>query len=186
MKPMGSCEHLAAGDPCPCHPPMMNDTMVKPNMDKTLPACIYGWAYRLLQNHHDAQDATQDVLLRWHTKRPDEVENRKAWLRRMTINHCIDLMRKRRSVSSEERNAVEVATPLAEAANRELHCAVVAGLNRLTEQQRTVLVAKVYDRETFAAIAGSMGLSVSSVKTHYVRALRALREPLKHYTENES
>ena len=155
-------------------------------IDESMRARIYGWAYRLLQNHHDALDATQEVLIRSLTRRSGGVENRQAWLRRITINYCLDVMRQRRPAGTRHEEPVEATTPASEAGARELHRAVLAGLNLLTGQQRAVLVAKVYDSETFAAIAHSMGLSVSSVKTHYVRALSALRRPLKGHTENES
>jgi DNA-directed RNA polymerase specialized sigma24 family protein len=46
-----------------------------------------------------------------------------------------------------------------------------------------VLIAKVYDQETFAEIAESMDLAVPTVKTHYVRALRAMRRSLQSHAE---
>jgi DNA-directed RNA polymerase specialized sigma24 family protein len=57
------------------------------------------------------------------------------------------------------------------------------GLDRLSERQRAVLVAKVFDDETFAEIAAGMEMSVSSAKTHYIRALRALRASLETFRE---
>lgn len=146
-------------------------------------AQIYGWAYRLLQNHHDALDATQEVLLRWIAA-GQRASHRRAWLRRTTFNHCIDLLRirRRRSITSD---AVEPADHDAQnaPARDELQQAIADSLHRLTEQQRTVIIAKVYDRQTFAEIAADMGLATSTIKTHYVRALAALRDPLKSFVE---
>ncbi len=48
----------------------------------------------------------------------------------------------------------------------------------LTPPQRSILVAKACDEETFDAIAQSMGIAASTAKTHYVRALRRMRELL--------
>jgi RNA polymerase sigma factor (sigma-70 family) len=49
----------------------------------------------------------------------------------------------------------------------------------LSERQRSVLLAKVFDGMTFAEIGREMGLSTPTVKTHYLRALRAMRDGLQ-------
>lgn len=55
---------------------------------------------------------------------------------------------------------------------------VCSAIESLSESQRSVLVAKVFDELTFAAIAAEMQLAVPTVKTHYLRALRHVREAL--------
>ena len=55
---------------------------------------------------------------------------------------------------------------------------IATALESLTERQRLVVVAKVYDGCTFAQIAEQMGLSVPTIKSHYLRALRTLRTKL--------
>ena len=52
-------------------------------------------------------------------------------------------------------------------------------MSRLTDVQQAVLVAKVYDEMTFAAVASELGLAVSTVKTHYLRAVRAVGDRLE-------
>ena len=59
---------------------------------------VYGWAYRFLGRHHDALDAAQDVFLRWLAQsRRALPENPRGWLRQVTINRAIDLLRRRRT-----------------------------------------------------------------------------------------
>ena len=99
-------------------------------------------------------------------------------MRRTTVNHCIDLIRKRRPMSIGD-----AAASLPERDNRTttdgaLRDRIAVGLSRLTDSQRVVVVAKVYDGQKFTGIAESLGVSVSTVKTHYVRGLRALRSSL--------
>ena len=149
-------------------------------VDRTVQAQIYRWAYRFLRNHHDALDATQEILLKWLRAGGHRIESKTAWLRRMTTNHCIDVLRRRQSAAKHEARMAEREKPHRTPEQQELQRAVAAGLEKLSDHQRAVIVAKVYDHETFAAIADSMGLSVSSVKTHYVRGLRALRNALRH------
>jgi len=146
-----------------------------------LRARIYAWAYRLMRNHDDALDATQEVLIKWLSPRRAGVEQELAWLRRTTINHCIDgLRRRQRSDAHRVQKAVVESSPVS-IDREELRRSVVDALGRLSDAQRAVMVAKVYDQETFAQIAESMGLSVSTVKTHYVRGLTALQSALRSY-----
>ena len=56
---------------------------------------------------------------------------------------------------------------------------IAAALDRLTDVQRSVLVAKVYDEMTFAEIAMELSIAVSTVKTHYLRAVQAVRDRLR-------
>jgi len=56
---------------------------------------------------------------------------------------------------------------------------IAAALDRLTDIQRSVLVAKVYDEMTFAEIAAEMSVAVSTVKTHYLRAVQVVRDRLR-------
>lgn len=155
-----------------------------------LRAQIYAWAYRLLRNHHDALDATQEVVLRTLRAPTQELRHPTAWLRRVTVNHCLDVLRVRRDATpciGRIRPIAPIAPaehgPDRDAAAMELRDAVVRGLEDLSAQQRAVLIAKVYDQETFAEIAESMDLAVPTVKTHYVRALRAMRRSLQSHAE---
>ncbi|MHC4948109.1 MAG: RNA polymerase sigma factor [Planctomycetota bacterium] len=138
---------------------------------------VYRWAYRLLGRHDDALDAAQDVFLQF-CRRPadDPPRHPRAWLRRVTVNRSIDLLRRRRDSAAAPANVA--ATPPATAGRDDLRAAVGRALARLTDAQRDVVIAKVHDDLTFAEIAAEQGLAVPTVKTHYLRALRTLRAAL--------
>lgn len=145
---------------------------------------VYAWAFRLLGRHHDALDVVQDVYLRWDDQcRREPPTNIRGWLRRVTLNRAIDIRRG----DAGSRSFNEVSEPAQDAGRIEsrealdeavLRDDVAVALKALTEMQRSVLVAKVYDDMTFAEIADEMQLSASTVKTHYLRALRAVRDRL--------
>ncbi len=153
-------------------------------MTEATRARVYQWAYRLLQNHHDALDATQDVLMKWLRHAGREIESGEAWLRRTTVNHCIDLIRKRRPVPMGDGAASLPQRDRWSATDEDLRDRIAAGLSRLTDSQRATVVAKVYDGQKFTTIAGSLGVSVSTAKTHYIRGLRALRASLADLGED--
>ncbi len=66
---------------------------------ETAKAQIYRWAYRLLQDEHEALDATQAVLLKALSSPAARGAKKTAWLKKVTINHCIDQIRKQRPVA---------------------------------------------------------------------------------------
>ncbi len=153
-------------------------------MNESLRAQVYAWAFRLLGNHHDAMDVTQDIMVVWLGVDRSRIECERAWLRRTTTNRCIDLMRKRRpSAAGEAPHQCENAADPPALDRTELAQAVAKSLEMLTEQQRCAVIAKVYDRETFAKIAESMGISLSTAKTHYLRGLQALRSKLASFRD---
>ena len=141
---------------------------------------IYAWAFRLLGRHHDALDVVQDVFIRWDAQcRTDPPDQPRGWLRRVTLNRAIDSFRRRDREPTPSADAEPLVLHRADAAEQQaLREDVAAALDGLTEAQRSVLIAKVYDGLTFAAIADEAGLAVSTVKTHYLRALRAVRDRL--------
>ena len=142
---------------------------------------VYGWAYRLLGRHHDALDAAQDVFLKWLAQsRRNLPQSPRGWLRQVTINRAIDLLRRRRDAPRPVEAAARPPTiePPDAIEQEELRGDVAAAIEALTEAQRSVLIAKVYDGMTFAEIAGEQELALPTVKTHYLRALSAVRDRL--------
>lgn len=162
---------------------------------------VYGWAYRVLGHHHDALDVVQDVFLRWHRQCARQSPNQpRGWLRRVTLNRAIDLRRQRRCVEESTdgkrgwnaRTTQRPGTLLpslkagpTDVEQEELRGEIAMALDGLTDMQRSVLVAKVYDGMTFALVAEELGLSIPTVKTHYLRAVRAVRDRLRLYWTGE-
>lgn len=142
---------------------------------------VYAWAFRLLGNHHEALDVTQEVFVKWWRAHREQrlPDNPVGWLRRVTINHSINVIRaESRTIDLQHVHRPVAITPPAEAERREAAACIADALQSVSEQQRGVLFAKVYDGCTFARIAQQMGLAVPTVKTHYVRALQAVRRKL--------
>ncbi len=138
-------------------------------------AAVYGWAYRVLGDHHDALDVTQDVFVTWWRVHRENgaPAHPIGWLRTVTINRAINLFKTRGRVRSLE--GEPVSDLAATGVDREVVAGALAGL---PEMQRAVLFAKVYDGCTFAEVAEQLDVAVSTVKTHYVRGLQSVRRAL--------
>ncbi len=145
---------------------------------------VYAWAYRLLGRHHDALDVVQDVFLRWDEQCAAGAPLQpRGWLRRVTFNRAIDERRRRVSAAKtvhEFGRTVALATAGNSPSDQaELRADIAAALEELTDAQREVFVAKVYDEMTFAEVAKDLDVAVSTVKTHYLRAVRVVRDRLR-------
>ncbi len=141
---------------------------------------VYGWAYRLLGHHHDAMDVTQEVFVKlFDQMQVVPPDNASAWLRRVTVNKSIDLIRSDRPELSADLSGMEAASGDEDRPSQnELRRDIAGAMVNLSDQQRSVLIAKVYDCMTFREIAGELDLAVPTVKTHYLRALSAVRDRL--------
>jgi RNA polymerase sigma-70 factor (ECF subfamily) len=141
---------------------------------------VYRWALRIVGRHQDALDVVQDVGLRWldRTRTGPPLEHPRSWLRTVTVHRAIDLVRARGRTN--ECPSPEARCPAAGETERgEVRAAVAGALASLTDAQRIVLVAKARDQATFAEIAAGLGVSVPTAKTHYLRAIRAMRDRLE-------
>lgn len=153
---------------------------------------VYAWAYRLLGRHHETLDVVQDVFLKWTAQCNQSVpDHPKSWLRRVTMNRAIDVIRKNQRgpehISDIDPTASSPVRSMDHAEQSELRQDIAMALDRLTDHQRSVLVAKIYDGMTFAQIAEEMKLAVSTIKTHYLRAIRVVRDRLhKGWSDGES
>ncbi len=146
---------------------------------------VYSWAYRVVGRHHDALDVVQDVFVRWVKQCGDAPPDKpRGWLRQVTLNRAIDLCRKRRPAvdldAAPSEPAMAIHTDHADTADRsDLRDDIATALEQLTDMQRSVLIAKVYDELTFMQIASELELAVSTVKTHYMRAVAAVGKRLR-------
>lgn len=145
---------------------------------------VYRWARAMCRHDADAADLLQEVFLRLVRSQPLFADERAAlgWLRSTTSRLAIDRWRRRDHLATGSELIERAASPAtggaAVATQRENADLARQALLELSEQQRLVLLARCYDDRTFAQIADELGVSTPTVKTHYVRGLRALRDRL--------
>ena len=139
-------------------------------------AMVYNICYRMFANRADAQDATQDVFLKVY-KNLDRFRGRSklsTWIYRITMNHCIDRMRRKRlrTVQLQE----WVASPERDHDARiELEKAVAS----LPASYRSVFVLHDIQGFRHAEIAEILGITPGSSKSLLHRSRVILRKKLK-------
>ncbi len=146
---------------------------------------VFAHAYRLLQDHAEAEDVAQEAMLKlWRiapTWRAGEAKV-STWLYRVTANACTDRLRKRRTVALEAAPELADEAPSVEAgliANDRQH-ALHAAMACLPERQRNALVLRHFEELSNPDIASALETSVEAVESLLARGRRALADKLGH------
>jgi RNA polymerase sigma-70 factor, ECF subfamily len=158
---------------------------------------VYTLAYRIMGEAQSAADATQEAFIiayrRLDTYRGGSF---RAWLLRITTNHCYDELRRlrRRPVVSVEDLAdpdIEDGAALPDPGDtpeqivqqRELQRAIQGCINSLSPDQRVVLVLSDIEGLNYQEIADNAGISLGTVKSRLSRARAAIRDCLQSARE---
>ena len=139
---------------------------------------VYRLAGLLLGNATEAEDAVQDALIvAWQRfdelREPDRFG---AWLDRIVVNGCRDRLRRRGTVRFVP-FAVEIdpagRDPFASFLERD---ALLGAIDRLTLDERIVVVLRFWGDLSLEAIAERQAWPLGTVKSRLHRALGRLRE----------
>jgi len=144
---------------------------------------------RLLGDAEEARDAVQEVFLKLLVKaggfRPRALVS--TWLYRIAVNHCLNLLRRRRlrrlvslSPADDEEGSAPPEPPAPSAdPQRELEARhswqrVQRAILALPPSQRAVLVLARFEELSYKEIAATLGISLGAVESRLFRAMRAL------------
>lgn len=145
---------------------------------------VFGHAFRLLGDRAEAEDITQDALLRLWRIAPEWREGEAkvtTWLYRVTANLCTDRMRKKRPSGMDEvPDMADGAPGVAEnLQQKERAVALQTALGDLPERQRQAVVLRHIEGLGTPEIADVMDLSPRAVESLVARGKRALTNLLK-------
>jgi RNA polymerase sigma-70 factor (ECF subfamily) len=140
----------------------------------------YAVARAIVVTHEDAEDAVQEGFLHAYRAldrfRPEQAFG--AWLHRIVANAALDIGRRRRVRDADELTDT-VASPFRDPGEAdELRRRLQAGLQLLTERQRTVIV--LHDVEGFrhAEIGEILGIPEGTARSDLHHARHMLRREL--------
>lgn len=157
---------------------------------------VFGLAYGLARNEHDAQDLCQETFIRaWRSiGRFRGQSSVYTWLYRITTNLAIDMVRRRsratlvefddgvgRDAEREKRgvNLVGGTVPSEEAQRANLRAAIDRAMGQLTPDHRAVVLLKDFEGLEYKEIAKVVGCSPGTVMSRLFYARRHLQRLLK-------
>jgi len=143
---------------------------------------IYRYARGLLGNQADAEDATQEALLRLWTHLPRiNLFSLRAWLFRTTRNYCLDLIRRRLNTASmptpeeDEDWPDDRAVDPSAAADSSFRLEQARRLLlKLPEAFRSVFILYEVNGMRYREIADVLGMPINTVKVNLLRARERL------------
>lgn len=151
---------------------------------------LFSLIMRVLRDRGESEDALQDVFMRvWDradSYRP-ALGTPSTWLVRIARNRAIDRLRSRqvRANVAESYDDPPVAADLSPAGNPEQSArtaehrrAIVAALDQLPAEQRTLIGAAYFEGYTQSELADRFNLPLGTVKTRIRTAMQALRQSL--------
>jgi RNA polymerase sigma-70 factor (ECF subfamily) len=151
---------------------------------------IYNYTYRMTGNRQDAQDLTQETLVRVCTSISGFQGNSRfsSWVYRIASNLCVDRLRRRHRTLSldatvgEEELAWQVPDqspgPESLAEQADLGRAIQQGLERLSYEHRAVVILHDMRQLTYGEVAEALRCPVGTVKSRLSRARAVLRAVL--------
>jgi RNA polymerase sigma-70 factor (ECF subfamily) len=156
---------------------------------------VMAMSWRMLGNEADARDASQEVFLRVYKylKRYDQNQDFFAWLYRITVNVCRDLLKKRRHQSDSvmsiaieaDEGALELPAEqddaeqtLMQAQRRELVSRAIA---TLPTKERASIVLRDVEGLSTAEVARILKSSSTTVRSQISSARRKIRDYCRRY-----
>ncbi len=158
---------------------------------------VYTFAYYSLRNREEAEDVTQEVLVRmWKNWEELNEATLPAWINRVTRNACIDAVRRRRAyrsrvvASGDGEDLVEGISiepgPDATAEASELRETIQGALATLQEPYRSIVILREIQDMKYEEISENLELPLNTVKSYLHRGRRMLREKLTGTLDHES
>ncbi len=162
---------------------------------------VFTISFRMLGNHADAEDASQEVFLRLYNSLSKYNKNHKFsnWLYQITMNICRDELRKRKGARNnislddpiKDGNGKDIASLVPDDYNlpekvveeNELRDRLEIAIQKLPPEYKEPLVLRYTRALSYEDISSILKLPVGTVKIRIHRARRMIREMLKNYLE---
>ena len=162
---------------------------------------IYNIALRMAANQDDAEDMTQEIMIKIFRSLGSFKGNSKfsTWIYRVAVNTCLDELKKKKNkkhlsldaeISGDDgENQIEIKddspSPEKIAEQNELRDMVAAAVKLLSDEHRAVIVLRDIRGMSYSEIAGILGCSDGTVKSRISRARAQLKMILeKEYNFN--
>ncbi len=151
---------------------------------------VFTFSCYWLQNREDAEDVTQEILVRmWRCRNAVPADRMGVWLMRVTRNACIDLARRRKTRqhlnSGTEPDTAFAITPdpapiASDALQSEETVSCVKNIvAQLDEPQKSIVLLRDVHDMSYAEIASVLSLTLDQVRVYLHRGRQKVRKCLQ-------
>lgn len=145
---------------------------------------LFATVLRMTKNPEDAQDLVQEAFIKVYEQlnKYDFKGSFSSWLYRVTINHCLDELRKKRyqvehitfnekGIESSEENEPEIVF-LKKEKSRQLEKLIAS----LPEDERMIILLRYANERSYEEISELLHIPLSTVRNKLHRAKKKLRK----------
>ena len=142
---------------------------------------LYRFAFSILKNNEDAQDAVQELVLKlWKCKNSlDNTRNLESYCLNGLKNYCFDLLRKEKHKIDYQNSNVYKPLINQEIENMDLVAKLWHELQHLPNQQRMAVELKDFQGYNYKEISEILEQSINAVRTNVSRGRKKLHEIFK-------
>jgi RNA polymerase sigma-70 factor, ECF subfamily len=145
---------------------------------------VYRLALSIMRDRALADDVVQETLIKAWRAAPFDEHGAvpRSWMLKVARNTAISMLRARREELSGDGTVPETTSMITVARSAEGRAALVellAALDRLDEDARTLIVLRELDGLSYDDIAVAMGLPLPTIKTRLFRARQSLRRAME-------
>ncbi|MCK4569123.1 MAG: sigma-70 family RNA polymerase sigma factor [Bacteroidales bacterium] len=149
---------------------------------------VFGVCMKYLKNTHDAEDAVLGIFEKLLTDlKKHEVLDFKNWLYRVTKNHCLMILRKRKVkdkaegeiMRDKQQEFMEIVfdehLPNEDMDVEGILISLRGAMNELREEQRTCIELMYLEKKTYQEVSHLTGYSLKQVKSYIQNGKRNLK-----------
>ncbi|MEJ2614774.1 MAG: RNA polymerase sigma factor [Ignavibacteriaceae bacterium] len=154
---------------------------------------VYNYSIYMLRNRMDADDVTQEVLIRlWKNLDNFNLNAAGSYIMRMTHNLCIDYLRRRNISVNREieidnvfeetyQNADDVNNPENIIGQENLNRKLKEAIENLPENLKSIFIMYQMQGMKYKEISMALDIPINSVKVYLMRARIKLQKELKEF-----
>ena len=136
---------------------------------------LFRFALMLLANHHEAEDAVQQVFITLAGRGISRIDSLDRYLRASVRNECYSMLSRRRDQPAHV-NGLPLLEALPATQDRTHDRLVLEqGLRALPPEQREAIHLKVFEGHSFQEIAALTGESINTIASRYRYGMEKLR-----------
>ncbi|TDF95133.1 RNA polymerase sigma factor [Paenibacillus piri] len=155
--------------------------MTEKELFETYKKDVYRTCFFMLQQGADAEDVCQEVFMTVFRHDWTKVEHLKTWLIRVTVNHCLNHLKKAsRSKMKQMQLQLQPAPAMEKAAEtvaeeRESAMEAMRLMRQLPAKMKTVVSLRFLNECSLNEIADILGIPVGTVKSRLNRGLKLMK-----------
>ena len=142
---------------------------------------LFRLAKTMLQNHEDAEDALQEVYMKfWNNKEViEDLKNPEAYAMKVMKNFCLDKLKNRKNKQMVEIKEPEIGrenfTPFSMVSFENLKDLMLKLFSTLPEQQRMIIHMRDIEHYSYEEIEEVIGMNVNAIRVNLSRARKSVK-----------